>query len=125
MVQNNRFSVVFQNLARKRELLCGLESWEYVSLAAARSQLRSRGENEAASKATQRHRMEKESCWHSNVHELTTSSVPLAVWLHEPLPFQLCSGHVKPESSLVQGPGMEISVLSWKDVEISKKASQV
>lgn len=45
----------------------------------------SKGENEAASRDTQRHRGEKESCC-TQISRLTTSSVPLAVRLHLSLP---------------------------------------
>lgn len=43
----------------------------------------SKGENEGAGRDTQRHRVEKESCWHSDLladHCLR----PMAVWFHQP-----------------------------------------
>lgn len=62
-----------------------LESCGAVNREAAKSLLRSRGENEAYSKDTQRHRR-KESLAGIRIPasafpEPTTSSVPLAVWL--------------------------------------------
>ena len=54
-------------LWQRRASSLQLENCEGVSLEAATSQLISRGENQAMSKETQRQRMEKQSCWHSNI----------------------------------------------------------